>query len=503
MSGRRRRGNRALHLSILTVAFLVVLTQAVPAAFRQAGANDPLEQAAASQLQSLPPSLNEPASGQPQATETRTVTPAATATPTVSPTELCQRSTPDDVFCTYRVRAGDTLSELAQAFGIKGGEHFTGADVLGLNNELDVSDNTSLWADATIRVPLASAVLHAVQEEETLEGIAGHYGIDTTEIVALGANKLEEAAPVETGRTVLIPATPASMTVLALRLAERSAARAAAAGLAVTTPASDSSSPPGEQPEQAVAAASPTPARPKTHKVERSDTLSQLAERYGVAIEALASANGIERHDLVVEGRELVIPDLTGVAATEAAAAESGETPEADADGSGGQAAATPTPEPTMEPTPEPTARTAEPPPIETGTPTAVPTATSTPGPASPTPAASSTPSRTGQQARRLPISAAEVARVKEEFSAGYRSAGGPDAHLEHIIERVIRCESSYNVHAFNAAGPFYGLMQFLPSTWAAAGGGDWTSAWQQGANTARLLQKRNPLTQWPVCWLK
>jgi LysM repeat protein len=343
-------------------------------------------------------------------------------------------------------------------------------------------------------------VLHSVQEEETLEGIAGHYGVDTTAIVALVVNQLEVEGLVETGRTVLVPATPASMTVLALRLAERSAARAEAAGLTVAAASSDGNSPPEAEPEQARVEATPTPARPRTHRVMPTDTLSQLAERYGVAIEELAKANGIERLDLVVEGREIVIPDQRTVSTAEAAAeAQTGGTPEAAAAGSDNQPEATPT----SEPTPEPTARTAEPPPIETGTPTAVPTATRTVGPASPTPAASSTPSRTGQQARRLPVSAAEVARVKEEFSAGYRSAGGPDAHLEHIIERVIRCESSYNVHAFNSAGPFYGLMQFLPSTWAAAGGGDWTSAWQQGANTARLLKTRNPLTQWPVCWLK
>jgi LysM repeat protein len=90
---------------------------------------------------------------------------------------------------------------------------------------------------------------------------------------------------------------------------------------------------------------------------------------------------------------------------------------------------------------------------------------------------------------------------VQEQFAAGYRSVHGPENFLQHILQRVIPCESSYNVHAYSAAGPYYGLMQFLPATWQSAGGGDYFSAWQQGANTGRLIQKAAPTTQWPVCW--
>jgi hypothetical protein len=40
---------------------------------------------------------------------------------------------------------------------------------------------------------------------------------------------------------------------------------------------------------------------------------------------------------------------------------------------------------------------------------------------------------------------------------------------------RVARCESGYNPHAYNPAGPYYGLFQFLMSTFKATpyGGGD------------------------------
>ncbi len=106
------------------------------------------------------------------------------------------------------------------------------------------------------------------------------------------------------------------------------------------------------------------------------------------------------------------------------------------------------------------------------------------------------------------PAAAAPVVRevapatsVIDRFIAGYRAAGGPEAHLNRIVTRVIPCESGGNTHAVNRGGPYYGLMQFMGATWNAVGGGDWFDPYQQGANTARLVVRANPATQWPVCW--
>jgi hypothetical protein len=90
---------------------------------------------------------------------------------------------------------------------------------------------------------------------------------------------------------------------------------------------------------------------------------------------------------------------------------------------------------------------------------------------------------------------------VMDQFIEGYRAAGGPEGYLDRIVTRVIPCESGGNPSAYSSAGPFYGLMQFHGPTWAAMGGGDWRDPYQQGANTARLVQRANPAYQWPVCW--
>jgi LysM repeat protein len=319
-----------------------------------------------------------------------------------------------------------------------------------------------------------------------------------------------------------VPATPNSLSTLAQKLSEKNSARIEAKkqeqekARAEALIAAGVGTP--ENPPDVTSASTVVP-----HRVTASDTLSGIAERYGVTQAAIREANNLDTPDLVVIGRELRIPTgesasrvvphrvtasdtLSGLAerygVTQAAirAANNLDTPDLlvlghelripigasqPAPASGGDAVA----EGTAAAGQNQSEGTAQPPPVQ-----AAVAPEAAPPRRAPTPPP---PSRPG------PITAAVVAEVKEEFAAGYRSAGGPEAHLPHILEKVIRCESGYNVRAYNGAGPFYGLMQFLPTTWNAAGGGDWFSAYQQGANTARLLKTRNPLTQWPVCWLK
>lgn len=45
------------------------------------------------------------------------------------------------------------------------------------------------------------------------------------------------------------------------------------------------------------------------YQIKDGDTLSQLADRLGVSVQALASANGISNPDLIIAGQMLVVPD--------------------------------------------------------------------------------------------------------------------------------------------------------------------------------------------------
>ena len=56
---------------------------------------------------------------------------------------------------------------------------------------------------------------------------------------------------------------------------------------------------------------------------------------------------------------------------------------------------------------------------------------------------------------------------IRAEFVRGWRDAGGVERWLSHVLNNVIACESGWDVNAYNWAGPYHGLGQWLWSTWA------------------------------------
>src|SRR5687768_18620151 len=46
-----------------------------------------------------------------------------------------------------------------------------------------------------------------------------------------------------------------------------------------------------------------------TYRIQRGDTLSQLAQKHGTTVSALAKANNISNPDLIITGKSLQIPD--------------------------------------------------------------------------------------------------------------------------------------------------------------------------------------------------
>jgi resuscitation-promoting factor RpfB len=66
----------------------------------------------------------------------------------------------------------------------------------------------------------------------------------------------------------------------------------------------------------------------------------------------------------------------------------------------------------------------------------------------------------------------------------------------------LANCESGGNPGAYNPAGPFYGLYQFMQGTWTAVGGVGVPSDASASEQTyrAQILYKRSGAGQWPVC---
>jgi resuscitation-promoting factor RpfB len=66
----------------------------------------------------------------------------------------------------------------------------------------------------------------------------------------------------------------------------------------------------------------------------------------------------------------------------------------------------------------------------------------------------------------------------------------------------LANCESSGNPKAYNPAGPFYGLYQFMEATWHAVGGVGLPTDASSSEQTyrAQILYNRSGAGQWPVC---
>lgn len=165
-------------------------------------------------------------------------------------------------------------------------------------------------------------VIHVVQPGENLYRIALHYGVTVNQIAA--ANGLTNTSLIYVGQRLVIPtsgsvpANPAPPTSgvhvvqpgenlyrIALRYGLTTQTLAAANGIINVNQIYV-----GQQlviPGQASPAPAPAPSG-QTYVVQRGDTLSAIAMRYGVSTWALAQINGIRNPSLIYVGQALTIP---------------------------------------------------------------------------------------------------------------------------------------------------------------------------------------------------
>ena len=164
----------------------------------------------------------------------------------------------------YIVQAGDTLTSIAQRFG---------TDVAVLVAVNGITDVAQIQIGQTLKIPgqrPANVVVssgdtagrHVVQRGETLSQIARRYNTTVAELQRL--NNLANASLIVAGQVIQLPS--------------------GTTGGGTTTG--------GQQ----------------VYVVKRGDTLSQIAERFGVSTTDLARANGITNPRLIFAGQQLVIP---------------------------------------------------------------------------------------------------------------------------------------------------------------------------------------------------
>lgn len=102
----------------------------------------------------------------------------------------------EPLFVTHIVEAGETVSQLAQEFGI---EQQT---ILDNNNE--IVDPAALSIGQQLTLPTEDGVLHTVQLGQTLDEIGEVFEAETSEILNFPGNGLRSGADIQDGKVILV-----------------------------------------------------------------------------------------------------------------------------------------------------------------------------------------------------------------------------------------------------------------------------------------------------------
>ncbi len=203
--------------------------------------------------------------------------------PTSAATSVATTTTGSATYFLYTVAPGDSLNQIARRFkttpdSIMALNQMTSPDVLSVGQQLKIPGEAP--------PELGGYSSYTVQSGDTLSSIARTYNISVADLQKL--NGITNPDLVTPGQVLKVPGIVAASTP----------APAATAGATVA---------PTSAPLATPAVAAPAGAT-TTYTVQRGDTLSAIARRYGVTTAQLMALNGISNPDRIYTGQVLKIP---------------------------------------------------------------------------------------------------------------------------------------------------------------------------------------------------
>jgi N-acetylmuramoyl-L-alanine amidase len=224
---------------------------------------------------------------------------------------------------TYTVRAGDTVSGIAAKYGLRT------SDVLSLNGlkssslifprqVLRLIPQSKNTTPKTTTTPATSTTTssstkstkstksYTIKPGDTVSRIAASFGVSTSAV--LKANKLSWSSIIYPGHKLTIPITVDESTSTPNTTPPD---KPTGSSTGTSDDSNGDSTPPDEKP----------PVVNGSYVIRSGDTITKIANKFGVTISNLLDANNLTRSSIIYTGHTLVIP---GVATTTTTTADSG-----------------------------------------------------------------------------------------------------------------------------------------------------------------------------------
>lgn len=195
---------------------------------------------------------------------------------------------------TYRVVSGDTVSSIAARHAL------STASVLALNGlgwkslifpgqVLQLTDAPATPPTTLTPPTTTTQVEYIITRGDTISAIASRFGVSTQTV--LSANNLGWSTIIYPGQKITIPGTAAPVAATAAPVVEL-------APVSQVTPVTETPAP-----------------QTTSYLIKSGDTVTSIAATFGISVQSILDANGLNRSSLIYAGRTLVVPSTSSAPA--------------------------------------------------------------------------------------------------------------------------------------------------------------------------------------------